>query len=338
MPDLERRKSLSAGSIVRGVSPVQSDSERTISVATTKYTKGTKEEHQGEHCLRVGLAQVPLPLTSATIADNTRPFCQRLDASIRRRKPNMLKAPILRTLFRSRPVSSTVVQRIQDLQNGQIKDEHFRPVHGLELEPYIKSENISGIHHLGRYTWAVEVLKQRSVKRVLDAACGAGYGSFMLASALPDAMITGADYDERAVADARQSYQRSNLQFVAGSVTQWKLGEFDAIVSFETIEHVPHREIMMQNIVEHLSDDGCLLLSTPCGRREVDLQPDWHFHKIEYSASTLHDFMRRYFKTVRHPEAANLPAMQVFERINRDVERYNLKMNPLLCEGPIRYR
>jgi 2-polyprenyl-3-methyl-5-hydroxy-6-metoxy-1,4-benzoquinol methylase len=245
---------------------------------------------------------------------------------------------MLSALFKSRPVRSAVVQRIQDVQTGQIKDEHFRPVHGLALEAYIETENISGIHHIGRYTWAIEVLKRRPVKRILDAACGAGYGSFMLASSLPDAMITGVDYDERAVHDARQWYQRTNLQFISGSVTQWTLGEYDAIVSFDTIEHVPHREIMMQNIVEHLSPDGCLLLSTPCGRREVELQPDWHFHKIEYSAAALHDFMRRYFKVVHHPAAGDLPGMEVFEQINHGAERYALKMNPLLCEGPIRYQ
>lgn len=243
---------------------------------------------------------------------------------------------MLSTLFKSWPARSRVAQVIQGAQ-GHIKDEHFTPVHGLTLEPYIREENICGIHHLGRYIWAIEVLKQRKVRRVLDVACGAGYGSFMFSSALPDAMITGADYDEGAVKDARQSYQRENLQFFSGSVTQWTFGEYDAIVSFDTIEHVPHREIMMQNIVEHLASDGCLLLSTPCGHDETVLRPDWHYHQIEYSSNALHDFVRRYFKTVRRPEAGNLPAMEVFKPINQGIQRYNLKMNPLLCEGPIRF-
>jgi SAM-dependent methyltransferase len=244
---------------------------------------------------------------------------------------------LLNTLLKSLPARSRLRRLSPVVPCGHIKDEHFVPVHGLALEPYLATENICGMHHLVRYLWAVEVLKQRTgVERVLDIACGSGYGSYMLSSALPQASITGADYDEAAVREARRLYRMTNLQFLAGSATKWMFGEFDAIVSFDTLEHVPHREIMLQNIVEHLAPSGCLLFSAPCGHSEVVLQPEWRFHQIEYSPRTMHDFMRRYFKVVRHPQAGNLPALHVFEPLNRGVERYKLVMNPLLCEGPIR--
>ena len=77
---------------------------------------------------------------------------------------------------------------------------------------------------------------------------------------------------------------------------------FDAIVSFDMIEHVVHREIMMEGLVRHLTPGGTLLLSTPCGHLETVLKPGWVHHRIEYSAASLYDFLRRYFAVVVRPE------------------------------------
>lgn len=216
-----------------------------------------------------------------------------------------------------------------------MKNEHFVPLLGLELEPYLETENKNGIHHLGRYLWAVDVLRQRRPKRVLDIACGAGFGSYLLARDVLGTTVVGADYDASAVDHAQGTYHRENLHYAPGDVTQWDLGEFDAIISFDTIEHVRHREIMLQNFVEHLSPDGCLLLSTPV-RPKMILNPDWEHHAIEYTSEALLDFLLRYFTRVHRPENGTLPCVGFFDRINSDRLRYKLMTNPLVCEGPIR--
>ena len=112
-------------------------------------------------------------------------------------------------------------------------------------------------------------------------------------------------------------------------------GTFDAIVSFDMIEHVVHREIMMEGLTRHLAPGGTLLLSTPCGSNEPVLQPDWTPHRIEYSAASLYDFLHRYFAVVVRPEDGAFPHRDVFNLLAEGPVTYLLKMNPVVCRGPI---
>lgn len=100
-------------------------------------------------------------------------------------------------------------------------------------------------------------------KRVLDAASGEGYGSFLLAQAA--AHVTGVDLSPDAVAHAAQRYPRENLHYVAGSVTGLPLadGSVDVVVSFETIEHLPAQAEMLAEFRRVLTPDGVLIISSP---------------------------------------------------------------------------
>jgi 2-polyprenyl-3-methyl-5-hydroxy-6-metoxy-1,4-benzoquinol methylase len=220
-----------------------------------------------------------------------------------------------------------------------VTNEHFVPEEGRTLEDYLAKGEKTPVHHLVRYRWATAVLAAMKPSTVLDVACGAGYGSFSLAGAFPEARVTGGDYDADAIHFARDNYEAQNLSFVTMDVTRWSesLGDsqFDCIVSFDTIEHIEHREIMMQNIVEHLTSDGSLLLSTPVKAKTL-LNPGWEHHKIEYSKWALHDFLRRYFDEVLAPDFDNLPCREVFDELNRDDTVYMLKMNPVICRKPKR--
>lgn len=224
--------------------------------------------------------------------------------------------------------------------------EYFDPTQGLEIEPYLQDENLYGIHHLGRYHWARMVLEDYNPKNILDIACGAGYGSFILATAFNEARVLGADYDKRALRVARQRYHAPNLQFAWGDMTTWEisidgrkqsLGKYDAVVSFETIEHLTHREIALLRLTENLTDDGVFVLSTPCGHETSRLSPDQPHHKIEYCYHDLKQLLRRYFKTVLVPEEGTLPDLDYFTNvINKDKERYRNLANPVMCLKPIR--
>jgi hypothetical protein len=135
-------------------------------------------------------------------------------------------------------------------------------------------------------------------------------------------------------------YSLSNLEYKFGDGIRWDetIGNavFDCVINFDTIEHVSHREIMMQNLVEHLHKNGSLLFSTPCGHMNTVFQPEWEHHKIEYSAASLYDFLKRYFNTILRPDDNTLPHREVFDKTNQNSSiGYLLRMNPVVCMDPI---
>jgi len=117
--------------------------------------------------------------------------------------------------------------------------------------------------HLHRYAFA---RRWADGKRVLDVACGEGYGSALLSHAA--AHVVGVDIAEQAIARARESYvTRPNLRFEHGSATALPLGDasVDVVISFETIEHLaaPDQPRMLAEIARVLTADGVLVLSAP---------------------------------------------------------------------------
>lgn len=91
----------------------------------------------------------------------------------------------------------------------------------------------------------------------------------------------------------------------------------------------------MQNVVEHLHKNGYLLLSTPCGADIINVQPEWTYHKIEYSSASLYDFLRRYFNVILRPDNSTLPHLDIFDQLKEREIHYLLFMNPIVCKDPI---
>jgi len=225
--------------------------------------------------------------------------------------------------------------------NRMVVNEHFVPMLGVDLKPYLEKGDQTGVHHLIRYQWACAVLADNPPSRVLDVACGSGYGSAMLAQTLPHATFLGVDYDPSAIRYGTEHYASDRIAFRVGDVHRWEetIGgeKFDCVVSFDTLEHSRHREIFLENLVNHLTPTGRLLLSTPSGHAENLLKPRWLHHAIEYSSASLYDFLRRYFAVVRHPLQEDWPHREIFDQLQGSPVSYALRMNPVLCEQPIQF-
>ena len=119
------------------------------------------------------------------------------------------------------------------------------------------------LEHWHRYAFARRFL---TGKRVLDVASGEGYGSALLAAVATS--VIGIDVDAAAVAHARGAYARlTNLRFDCASAAALPLADasVDAVVSFETIEHLPPelQPRMLAEISRVLTPEGILLLSAP---------------------------------------------------------------------------
>ena len=200
------------------------------------------------------------------------------------------------------------------------------------------------IHHLARYTWATRVLADRPPGRVLDVACGAGYGSRMLADALPSHEVVGGDHDPRAVSHAKEHYGGpANLSFRTIDIVSWtdpadgsEAGKYDYVVCFDTIEHLTHRDVCLVALAEQLEPDGALLISTPVHNENL-LTPGWEHHKIEYSRPTLHNLLTRFFAEVRILDDRTLPHLDFWDGvINKGEVRYPTRGNPILCRKSIK--
>jgi len=223
---------------------------------------------------------------------------------------------------------------------SMVRNEHFAPPPGRDVHYYLAHNSRIGVHHFVRYMWVARVLADLDNQHlVLDIACGAGYGTHMMACANPDVRFLGIDYDQAAIRAAQRNYRAPNLEFRRGDALRWDetIGEerIDSVVSFDTLEHVPHREIMLENLVNHLQPHGRLMLTTPCGQDLNSLSPRWGAHQIEYSAGSLYDFLCRYFRRVIRPDEGELPHLDVFDLLKGSEIVYLFKMNPVLCEEPV---
>lgn len=117
--------------------------------------------------------------------------------------------------------------------------------------------------HVARYNYTLRyIIKDHDV---LDAACGCGYGTNILAQNAK--RVVGVDYSNEAIEYAKRYWSANNIEFLQydlNSDNYDKLGKFDIITSFETIEHLPapilETILKFRNI---LKKDGLLILSHP---------------------------------------------------------------------------
>lgn len=133
------------------------------------------------------------------------------------------------------------------------------PFTGERFTPEIKGA--IWYEHWHRYSVMLPVARGR---RVLDAACGEGYGSWLLAQSAAE--VVGVDIDTVAIGHARARYAtRTNLRYVQASCTALPLPEasVDLIVSFETIEHLEGQQAMLAEFSRVLTPGGALVISSP---------------------------------------------------------------------------
>lgn len=135
--------------------------------------------------------------------------------------------------------------------------------------------------HLARYRFAAQFVHEM---RVLDAACGSGYGSRMLYEAGAREVV-GLDLDRDAVEMAHARYGSASVEFLHADVCRPPdLAPFDVIVSFETIEHLSEPARFLNVCRDLLTPTGVLVVSTPYRHRmKPDGSPLNPFHFQEWT-------------------------------------------------------
>src|SRR5699024_1232301 len=153
------------------------------------------------------------------------------------------------------------------------------------------------IEHLARYHFANLFLKGK----VLDMASGTGYGTHIIAKRTVKLdHVIGVDHDKDTLAYARHNYYHPKSSFVQADVADThlleKIGQFDCIVSFETLEHIREEEQFLSNIYHMLKPGGTLILSTPFGKGRH--QPCGNpFHVHQFTEDEFKSLFKSYQKT-----------------------------------------
>ncbi len=166
---------------------------------------------------------------------------------------------------------------------------------GERTLPDVPEENYWFRRHLVVYEW---IAAQVSGLRVIDMACGEGYGAEVLARGA--AGVVGVDANPEAHEHARLRYVRPNLRFERDLVDSFS-EPADAVVFLQPIEHVQEPVAVLEHFRSLLAVDGVAYISTP---NVLTLAPKgasrsgnpWHVH--EYRAAEFAQLCRSCFPAV----------------------------------------
>jgi ubiquinone/menaquinone biosynthesis C-methylase UbiE len=190
--------------------------------------------------------------------------------------------------------------------------------------------------HEHRYRWAREFAKGR----VLDIACGVGYGSAILRQNERVTKYVGMDCSEEALAEARTVYAADGVLFAKGDANALPFpdGAFDTVVSLETIEHLSQPEAAVKEFARILSPIGCLVGSVPT-RAYEELASAIHgenpYHLTVFDFEDIQALLGRYFKQIRF-YAATVDVVTRFRNLETVPSKGDINQSSSVTDdGPI---
>ena len=128
---------------------------------------------------------------------------------------------------------------------------------GERTLPDVPEENYWYRRHLVVYEWIAQRVHGR---RVVDLACGEGYGSAVLGRTA--ASVIGVDANPDAFEHARLKYSGANVGFERDMIETWT-GDVDCVVFLQTIEHVQDPDAVLARLAAMVGPDGVVYVSTP---------------------------------------------------------------------------
>lgn len=139
----------------------------------------------------------------------------------------------------------------------------------------------------------IEVLKFVRGKRILDCACGVGWGSYVMAKAGAE-QVVGLDLSSDAISSAKKYYNCDSIMYLEDNIYDFNSEQkFDVITSFETLEHVEDPLRFLNTLANLSHTNSILFLSTPNGhcfknKNELPYNP---YHKTEFTKEEIFNLL-----------------------------------------------
>ncbi len=183
--------------------------------------------------------------------------------------------------------------RYTDEQLQAVRDACIESIYAKRIDVDASKSISAGDSISHHYTMCVPYLNKR--QRVLDLACGGGFGSRILGQHV--AQVVGLDNDPEIIEAAQAAINMANVSFVCGDCLRadFEAGSFDCVAAFEIVEHVdPH--LLFAEIKRLLKVGGLCFMSTPQNSLgHIPTTPD---HSKEFSLEEITAIASRYFQAV----------------------------------------
>jgi 2-polyprenyl-3-methyl-5-hydroxy-6-metoxy-1,4-benzoquinol methylase len=215
---------------------------------------------------------------------------------------------------------------------------------GERTLPDVPQENYWFRRHLAVYEW---IAARVGGLRVIDMACGEGYGSAVLARAAAE--VIGVDANPEAHEHARLRYRAANLRFERSMIETFD-APCDAVVFLQTIEHVQDAGAVLERFKTLVGSSGVVYVTTP---NLLTIAPpgadksDNPWHVREYRSTEFAALCRSHFADVElyglhhaaklrfHAAALRLGWDAVHKRLGL-TERFYDRFTPAISAGDFR--
>jgi SAM-dependent methyltransferase len=182
--------------------------------------------------------------------------------------------------------------RVAHVQENQPEDVPPLELTGERTLPDVPEENYWYRRHVAAYEWIAE---RCTGLKVVDLACGEGYGADLLARHAAE--VIGVDANPQAFEHARARYRGPNLSFERGLVEEFDRTA-DAVVFLQTIEHIHDPDRLLERIsgtapLAYISTPNRLTLAPPGAEKSDN---PWHLR--EYNRREYRQLLEPHFRTV----------------------------------------
>ena len=170
-------------------------------------------------------------------------------------------------------------------------------LHTIPGELESKEEYLIYLRHLFAYEFAKDKISKNSF--ALEIGCGEGYGTNLLSQNVEK--IIGLDVDKNIIVHALEKYGSENSVFRVynGAKIPYEDNTFDAVISFQVIEHIQDDINCVSEIHRVLKTNGIFILTTPNRTYRLGQKPWYRFHMREYYPHELENILKNKFPDVK---------------------------------------